>query len=156
MPLAVAISVLIQDNCILLIKRIKGDYAGLLGLPGGKVEKGEHVSETAVREVWEEAGIDSDFKDYLGLVSEQLVENGEVLDHFILHICQLQTKTLDIKHESEGQLAWYDLGKIIHIKKEVIPSDFLIIEKIVKDKEKIYFDCIVEKNNNKYSLKKFQ
>jgi len=36
LPLAVAISALIKDNQILLIKRLKGDYVGLLGLPGGK------------------------------------------------------------------------------------------------------------------------
>ena len=39
LPLAVAISALIKDNQILLIKRLKGDYVGLLGLPGGKIEK---------------------------------------------------------------------------------------------------------------------
>ena len=40
LPLAVAISALIKDNKILLIKRLRGDYVGLLGLPGGKIEKG--------------------------------------------------------------------------------------------------------------------
>ncbi|MGC9310495.1 MAG: NUDIX hydrolase [Candidatus Aenigmatarchaeota archaeon] len=56
-PLAVAIAALINENKILLIKRLKGDYAGFLGLPGGKVEKDEHVSEAAKREILEEAGI---------------------------------------------------------------------------------------------------
>ena len=39
LPLAVVITALVKDNKILLIKRMKGDYVGLLGLPGGKIEK---------------------------------------------------------------------------------------------------------------------
>ncbi|MCD6094481.1 NUDIX domain-containing protein [bacterium] len=43
-PLSVVISALIKNNQILLIKRVRGDYIGLWGLPGGKIEKEEHLS----------------------------------------------------------------------------------------------------------------
>jgi len=89
LPLSIAISALIKDNKILLIKRKKGDYVGLLGLPGGKIEKGEHVGEAAVREILEESGIACEFRNHLGFVSEHLVENGEVSNHFLLHVCEL-------------------------------------------------------------------
>jgi len=155
LPLAIVISALIKDNKILLLKRIKGDYIGLLGLPGGKIEKHEHVSDAAVREIFEESGIESEFKNHLGFVSEHLIENGNILQHFLLHICELEPKTMNIKGDSEGKLEWFSLDIIESIKIKIIPSDFLIIEKIVKNKEKVYFNCVLEKNGNDYTLRKF-
>jgi len=155
-PLAVAISALIKDNQILLIKRVRGDYVGLLGLPGGKIEKNEHLSEAAVREILEESGIESNFKNYSGLVSEHLIENGNILQHFLLHVCELEPKTTDILNDSEGKLAWFNLDELQNLKDKIIPSDFLIIEKIVKNREKRYYNCILEKNGDTYFLKKFE
>lgn len=156
LPLAVVISALIKDNQILLIKRLRGDYVGLLGLPGGKIEKNEHLSEAAIREILEESGIESDFKNHLGFVSEHLIENGNVLQHFLLHICELEPKTTDILNDSEGKLAWFNLDDLQNLKNKIIPSDFLIIEKIVKNREKGYYNCILEKNGDNYFLKKFE
>jgi len=83
-PLPVVISALVQNDKILLIKRIRGDYVGLFGFPGGKIEKEEHLSEAAKREILEESGIEASFKNYLGFVSEHLIENGKILQHFLL------------------------------------------------------------------------
>ena len=156
LPLAVAISALIKDNQILLIKRLKGDYVGLLGLPGGKIEKNEHLSEAAIREILEESGIESDFKNYLGFVSEHLIENGNILQHFLLHVCELEPKTANILNDSEGKLAWFNLDDLQNLKDKIIPSDFLIIKKIVKNREKGYYNCILEKSGDNYFLKKFE
>jgi len=156
LPLSVVISALIKNNQILLIKRIRGDYVGLWGLPGGKIEKGEHLSEAAKREILEESGIESSFKNYLGFVSEHLIENGKILQHFLLHICELEPKTTEILNDSEGRLDWFHLNHLSSFKEKIIPSDFLIIEKIVKNKEKKYYNCIIEKKGNIYLLKKFE
>ena len=156
LPLAVAISALIKDNQILLIKRLRGDYVGLLGLPGGKIEKNEHLSEAAIREILEESGIESDFKNYLGFVSEHLIENGNILQHFLLHVCELEPKTANILNDSEGKLAWFNLDDLQNLKDKIIPSDFLIIKKIVKNREKGYYNCILERNGDNYFLKKFE
>ena len=155
-PLSVVISALIKNNQILLIKRIRGDYIGLWGLPGGKIEKEEHLSEAAKREILEESGIESSFKNYLGFVSEHLIENGKILQHFLLHICELEPKTTEILNNSEGKLDWFHLNHLSSFKEKIIPSDFLIIEKIVKNKEKKYYNCIIEKKGNIYLLKKFE
>ena len=155
-PLSVAIAVLIRDNKILLIKRARGDYVGLFGLPGGKIEKDEHFSEAAVREILEESSIESEFEDYCGLVSEHLIENEIITQHFLLHICRLFPKTISISNNSEGELEWFDLEYIIKIKNKIIPSDFLMIEKMVLGKEKYYYECIIEKCGNDHILKKFE
>ena len=156
LPLSVAIAVLIKDNKILLIKRKRGDYIGLFGLPGGKIEKNEHFSEAATREILEESGVKSKFENYCGLVSEHLVEDEKIMQHFLLHICRLFPKTMNISSNSEEELEWFDLKLIDKMEKEIIPSDFLIIEKIVFNKEKYYYECVIEKCGNKYILKKFK
>lgn len=156
LPLAIVISVLIKNNKILLVKRIKGDYVGLLGMPGGKIEKKEHVSDAAVREMFEESGIKSTFKSYLGFISEHLVENGNILQHFLLHLCELEPQTTEILHSPEGKLNWFNLDKLQTIKDQIIPSDYLMIEKIIINKEKQYYNCILEKIGNEHIIKKFE
>jgi len=156
LPLAIVIAALIKDNKILLLKRIKGDYIGLLGLPGGKIEKHEHVSEAAVREILEESGIESEFRNHLGFVSEHLIENKNILQHFLLHICELEPKNMDIKNNIEGQLEWFNLNELENMKEKIIPSDYLIINNIIMNKEKIYYNCIIEKFGNIYKINKFE
>ena len=47
-----------SDDRILLIRRGRGAQAGKWAVPGGKVDLGETIRETAVREVKEETGLD--------------------------------------------------------------------------------------------------
>lgn len=155
-PLSVALSALIKNNKILLIKRIRGDYIGLLSLPGGKIELNEHLSNASVREIKEESGIKSRFKKHLAVVSEHLIENNQILNHFLLHICELEPETTEITANNEGNLEWFDLNQIKNMKDKIIPSDYLIIQKIILNKEKNYYDCIIEKIKDKHFLRKFE
>ena len=52
-----AYGIIKKDDAILLIKKIRGPYVGLLDLPGGKIEHRESPEETLVREVLEETGV---------------------------------------------------------------------------------------------------
>lgn len=155
-PLPVAISSVLTGNRILLIKRIGGDYAGMWGLPGGKIESGEHVSDAAIREVMEESGIESQFKSQLGVVSEHLVENGKVIKHFLLHVCELAPLSADAVARAEGEPAWFELSSIDERKNDIIPSDYLMIEKMVKNKGKSYYECVIEKSGVSHFLRKFE
>lgn len=156
LPISVVISALVRENRILLIKRLNGDYKGLLGLPGGKIEKIEHLSQAAVREIMEESGIESVFRKHLGFVSEHLKGDGNVIQHFLLHVCELEPLTTDIRKSAEGELGWFDMDSIYEIRDRIIPSDFLIIEKMIKNEESNYYECVIEKNKNNYELKKFE
>lgn len=43
--LNVVVGIIANEDKILLIKRERGDFIGLYGLPGGKVEEYEHIDE---------------------------------------------------------------------------------------------------------------
>lgn len=154
-PLAVVIVALIHDGKILLIRRRRGDYVGLWGLPGGKVKKDEHLSRAALREIAEEAGIEAEFKGYLGLVSEHLKEDGKVTQHFLLHLCELTPRTTVIARNGEGTLGWFRRDEIASMGDQIIPSDFLIIQRMVNSRDKTYYNCVLKKSGSGYTLEAF-
>ena len=49
-------------------------HASQIGLPGGRIEKGETALETAFRETWEEIGISREKIEILGSLSELYVQ----------------------------------------------------------------------------------
>ena len=154
--MAVVVSALVKGSRILLIKRARGDYVGLWSLPGGKIEKDEHVSEAAVREVKEETGINSAFKRYLGVVSEHLTEGGSVRQHFMLHFCELVPETSKVLVNIEGEAQWFGRKELKEMEGEIIPSDFLMIDKMLLNREKRYYNCIIEKDGSEHTLRKFE
>jgi ADP-ribose pyrophosphatase YjhB (NUDIX family) len=155
-PLSVAISALIKDNQILLIKRIRGDYLGYFGLPGGKVEVTEHLQTSAQREIQEETGLSTRFEEYLGLLSEHLIENGQIIKHFMLHLVKLTPISEGQKQDNEGESRWFDLATIIEHQNEIIPSDWLMIEKMILTHQKNYFECAMEKAGDEHRLVYFR
>lgn len=155
-PLAIAVSALVRDDRILLIRRIKGSYAGLLGMPGGKIELGEHASEAAVREALEESGIRSEVRRFAGVVSEHEVEGGKVVNHFLLFLFELEPKGSDIVEGSEGTPEWVALGDVAGMRDRIIPSDFEMIGRLLGKGDAGYYECVLEKSGDSYLLGKFE
>lgn len=60
-------SLLIEDGKVLLQKRADN---GLWGLPGGGMDAGESMAECAVREMWEETGIETRVTRLIGVYSD--------------------------------------------------------------------------------------
>ena len=106
-PLPVAIAALIHDNKILLIKRIKGNYVGYWSLPGGKIEKQEHVSEAAVREIAEELGEESEVMRFLGASENKFhTKNGEVHEINLVFKVVLLSDGGRVSQEDHLEFAW--------------------------------------------------
>lgn len=80
---AVTVFVLDDQDRVLLIRRTDND---LWALPGGGQDFGEYIAETAVRETQEEAGIDVEVVDVVGIYTNpnHVVEysDGEVRQQF--------------------------------------------------------------------------
>jgi len=65
-----------QDQILFpLIKRPEypGAYSGQVSLPGGKAEPGEELVDTALREAWEEIGVDRSALEVIGRLSDFFV-----------------------------------------------------------------------------------
>jgi len=156
LALPVVLAIIVQGDRIVLVKREREPYLGLLGLPGGKIEEGESVAEAAIREVKEETGLETKFNSYLGLVSEFLIQEDKISKHFLLHLCQLEFLSGSLQRSEEGAPGWYELDKLDCFREKIIPSDFLKIKEIFLNQKRGYYDSIIESKQGKYLLKKFE
>ncbi len=155
-PIPVAVCAVVSGSRILLIKRTKGNFIGYWALPGGKIEPDEHLSDAAVREIREETGIDSEFISYIGLVSEHLISDSRVTDHFILHLCKVRPVTTKITRNEAGKARWFELEKLDELKGGIVPSDLEMIDRILLKNEGTYFESVMEWQGKSLVLKKFE
>lgn len=68
--LAVDIIIELKNSEIVLIRRGKEPYKGMLALPGGRVEIGETVEQAAIREAIEETGLEIKLSSLHGVYSD--------------------------------------------------------------------------------------
>jgi 8-oxo-dGTP diphosphatase len=98
---------------LLLIKRRTLPFKGYWALPGGRVDPGETVEQTIVREVKEETGLDVTVVQKIGEYHEQGVQDGVEYDYY--PACFL-VKTLGgemKKQESEiEEIKLFSLNKV--------------------------------------------
>ncbi|MCW4009010.1 MAG: NUDIX hydrolase [Candidatus Bathyarchaeota archaeon] len=69
------------ENKILLIKRSTPPFIGYWALPGGRVDPGETVEQTVVREVKEETGLDAEIVRKVGEYHEKGSQGGYEYDY---------------------------------------------------------------------------
>jgi len=84
-PLVGVGAIIIENGCVLLVKRAHPPIQGQWSIPGGVLEVGEFVREAAVREAREETGLIVEPGDLLG-VYDRILHNPEqrVQYHYVL------------------------------------------------------------------------
>jgi len=78
----VAVIIEFPNNKILLVKRATVVFKGYWALPGGKVDAGETVEQTVVREVKEETGLHVEIVRKIGEYHESGVQDGIEYDYY--------------------------------------------------------------------------
>ncbi len=152
-PAVSTLIAIIDNDDVLLIKRNVEPFKDLWGLPGGKLELGEHVEDAAVREAKEETGLDTEFVAVRGVLSEIITEEGNKW-HFIHFVSELKPKSRDFKASEEGELKWIPLKDMETLK--LIPSEWSIIKEFILNKNSInVHKSHVKKNGTNYDLEKF-
>jgi len=89
---------------LLLCRRKKEPYRGLLNLTGGKIEPGENGLDAAYRELWEETSID---REEIQLV--HLMDFTYPLDRCYVEVYVGRLKRSVQVYGEENELVWQDL-----------------------------------------------
>lgn len=74
-------AIVIRDEELLMVRRGHEPGAGLWSVPGGRVEKGEYLTDALEREVLEETGLQIDVAELAGLFEVVGEEHFVVLDY---------------------------------------------------------------------------
>jgi ADP-ribose pyrophosphatase YjhB (NUDIX family) len=77
-----AAGAVVHEGRVLLVRRTYG--WGRWGLPGGFADHGERLDEAAVREVWEETGVEARVESLIGVRTRYVPEGGAVFVIFRL------------------------------------------------------------------------
>lgn len=107
-------AVIIKNGNILLEKRKSEPGRGKWSIPGGLVELGESISQTVVREVAEETGLEVYEPELIDVVDNVIRdENGEVKYHFVIVDFFVKLKGGEPKAQSDAdELRWVPLGEV--------------------------------------------
>ena len=155
MPVVVA--AIFSRRGVLLIRRAKAPFAGMWGLPGGKVQFGEHLDDAVRREVLEETGLDAQFREFCGVVTELVSSRGKSAQHYVLLVCRLSSLRTRVRASDEGPLEWRSIDEIEQGGADVIPSDRLILEKLVlRVPQKRFYRCNVRERAGRYVVERFE
>ena len=103
------VSVYHTDKKILLALKKKGLGTGRYNGFGGKVEKGESIKESAIRETKEEGGIDVIKIKRMGVVEAESTEREEILIVYIFKIIKFSGEP---KESDEMKPKWFNINKI--------------------------------------------
>lgn len=148
--ISVVIGIITNEDKILLIKRERGDFIGLYGLPGGKVEECEHIDIAVEREIREELGLKLNFNQLLGTATEIMHDKNSTT---LLYCCELlMDKNMTIVNP-EFEYKWFSKQELIN-SNLIIESDKIMVNTFYynKDANYIKLDCY-QNEDGKYFWK---
>lgn len=94
--------VIVQD-------KINGNWTGIT-FPGGKVEKGEGIIESTIREVKEETGLEVKDLQFSGLVHWY---NDQTHERWLIFLFKTENYSGELLNEThEGKVFWVDLVEL--------------------------------------------
>lgn len=101
--------VVVFGNALLLLRKFNGDWV----LPKGRVEKGETLKETALREVLEESGVKGNIRKYIGEITYNYNNYKRNLKvEKVVYWYLMETKSMEcVPQKSEGFIE----AKFIHM-----------------------------------------
>ncbi|MEM2108711.1 MAG: NUDIX hydrolase [Candidatus Bathyarchaeia archaeon] len=127
-------------NKILLIKRRTVPFRGFWALPGGRVDIGETVEQTIVREVKEETGLTVEIVKKIGDYHEQGVQDGIEYDYypacFLVKVVGGEIKKQESEIEEIKLFSLNDIPNPLAFEHAKMIEDFLALcDKSGKDRD---------------------
>jgi len=153
-PLHGVLLVLRQRGHLVLIRRTKEPYKGLLALPGGKLERGETPLEAARREMREETGLRKPAPEWLGRVTDLLVEGAPPHAMFVLDVFEADlAEGAHAQASFEGATVRLPLADLTKRADEIIPADVIIIWRLAVERSATMLDLVTIRRDDRYEVK---
>ena len=153
-PLPVVLIALFDKNKILLAKRNREPYKGFYGILGGRQTFGMLTKDVVNKEVMEETGFSAkeDSIEVRGLYSEILLDRqGNPKDHFIFRTCKAEADR-KVSENLEGtdieKFKWFNLPLSEEIKSKIIPTDLVMLEHILSEKDYDFKEFVMKETEN--------
>lgn len=137
-------SIILENNKILLIRRLNPPGKGKWSVPGGHLKLGESIYDAAVRELREETGIDGDPIGIINIDEYVEYDDKRVKYHYVLIDVLIKPKT-SIKHAKPDS----DVSEIkICTLKDALNLNLTLstrslITKLIKEKKLLHTNYIV-------------
>jgi len=142
---------------LLLIRREKPPYANHWGMVGGKMEFGESVADAATREAKEETRLDVTFDRVKGVVNENLIDDGQIVGHFVIFVCRLLAADGNHMASDEGALRWFTPEQIQAERESIIPTDFRMIRSMLlhEGDDMPFAEASMREHDGRYTVLRF-
>jgi ADP-ribose pyrophosphatase YjhB (NUDIX family) len=105
---------IIERGQVLMVKARRGITQGMWNLPGGFIGYGEHPSDSAKREVWEEVGTRVKLVRLLGIYSSTFKRTGGYMISFI-YLGKRLSQTLRPHPEEIEEIRWVPVRQAMRI-----------------------------------------
>lgn len=126
--------VLVQNNKVLLLQKPK---RGWWVAPGGKMEPGESVKESCIREFREETGILLKNPNIKGIFTFIMKDGDQVLSEWMMFtFYATEADGINVNESEEGKLAWHPIHETKQL--PMAEGDHHILEYMIHGKSMIY------------------
>lgn len=126
--------VLIRDDKILLLQK---PSRGWWVAPGGKMEPGESVRDSCIREFREETGIYLKNPQLKGIFTMIMMENDQLLSEWMMFtFAATDSDGIDLDESEEGKLEWQFIDQLKNL--PMAAGDYHILDYMIHGKGIIY------------------
>ncbi|MDE3840090.1 NUDIX hydrolase [Bacillus methanolicus] len=126
--------VLLKDNKVLLLQKPRRNW---WVAPGGKMEPGESVKDSCIREYREETGIYLRNPKIKGIFTFIMKEGDRVLSEWMMFsFLATEADGVNLDQSEEGILAWHELDNIKNL--PMAAGDYHILEYLIHGKGVIF------------------
>lgn len=130
----VANCILKVNNSILMLKKPR---RGWYVVPGGKMEDGENIKDSVVREFKEETGLNIENPELKGSFTFIMKEENKTVQEWMMFTFYCETCEGDLLEESEeGELEWVPLDEVLE--KPMAEGDRHIFKHLLNDEGQLY------------------
>ena len=121
------------DKILLLQKPSRGWWVA----PGGKMELGESVKESVIREYHEETGVTLKNPTVKGIFTINIKENDQVISEWMMFTFFAQDYDgVNLDESSEGKIKWHSAGDVSQL--PMAPGDYHILDHCMNGNGMVY------------------